>query len=329
MIYKSYVIENNINLLKSNLSLFYGENLGLIDDFKTQIKENNKKNNIINYQQDDILKNKENFYNNVFNISLFEEQKFFFINQATDKILEIIAEIEERIGNQKFYFFADRLEKKSKLRDYFEKSKIHSVIPCYEDNEMTIKKIIINSLKGFGGLTNENINIITENCGLNRSKLRNEIDKIKIFFNKKDLEKNNLEKLLNIKSNSNFDHLKDEALNGNQRATNRLLSDTVFEPERNMLYISSINYRLQRILEIKNLLQTTNLETAISKIKPPVFWKERPFLISQAKKWSLSKINEILDRSHNLEIRIKSNSQINQTLLVKKLLVDICILANS
>ena len=34
MIYKSYIVEDNINILKNNFTLFYGENLGLIDDFK-------------------------------------------------------------------------------------------------------------------------------------------------------------------------------------------------------------------------------------------------------------------------------------------------------
>ena len=34
MIYKSYSIEQNINKIKNDLVLFYGENLGLMGDFK-------------------------------------------------------------------------------------------------------------------------------------------------------------------------------------------------------------------------------------------------------------------------------------------------------
>ena len=34
MIYKSYQIEKNIALLKEKISLLYGENLGLRNDFK-------------------------------------------------------------------------------------------------------------------------------------------------------------------------------------------------------------------------------------------------------------------------------------------------------
>ena len=37
MIYKSYIVEDNINILKNNFTLFYGENLGLIDDLKKKL----------------------------------------------------------------------------------------------------------------------------------------------------------------------------------------------------------------------------------------------------------------------------------------------------
>ena len=37
MIYKSYILEQNINALKEKIALFYGENLGLKNDIKTKI----------------------------------------------------------------------------------------------------------------------------------------------------------------------------------------------------------------------------------------------------------------------------------------------------
>ena len=48
MIYKSYLIEENINLINKNLFLFYGENLGLKEELKKNIKFENKNAEIIN-----------------------------------------------------------------------------------------------------------------------------------------------------------------------------------------------------------------------------------------------------------------------------------------
>ena len=84
------------------------------------------------------------------------------------------------------------LEKRSKLRSFFENSKEVSVIPCYADNEITIKKIINERLKGFNGLTRENVNIISENSNLDRIKLNNEIDKIITYFQDKKIDEKEL-----------------------------------------------------------------------------------------------------------------------------------------
>ena len=328
MIYKSYLIEGNIDLLKENIILFYGENLGLKDDLKNKIKDNKKEASILIYNQDDILKNEDLFFNEILNVSLFEEKKIFFINEATDKILNIIENIRDKIDNHEIFLFSEILEKKSKIRNYFEKDKKLAAVACYNDNEITIKKIIQERLKGFTGLSSQNINTLIENCGLDRSKLKNELEKIIIFFSDKKINDGNLDELLNIKENNNFNSLKDEAMNGNKIKTNKLLGDTIFEKEKNILYINLINQRLMKLSALIEMTKLTNIDKAISEIKPPIFWKDKPFYIAQIKKWNSQKIKNILNSTFNLEVTVKSNSSINHDLLIKKLMVDICNLAN-
>ena len=202
MIYKSYLIEGKIDLLKENIILFYGENLGLKDDLKNKIKNSKKEASILVYNQDDILKNEDFFFNEILNVSLFEEKKIFFINEATDKILNIVENIRDKIDNHEIFLFSEILEKKSKIRNYFEKDKKLAAVDCYNDNEITIKKIIQERLKGFTGLSSQNINTLIENCGLDRSKLKNELEKIIIFFSDKKINDGNLDELLNIKENN-------------------------------------------------------------------------------------------------------------------------------
>ena len=328
MIYKSYLIEENINLLKENIILFYGENLGLKDDLKNKIKDSKKEASILIYNQDDILKNEDLFFNEILNVSLFEEKKIFFINEATDKILNIIENIRDKIDNHEIFLFSEILEKKSKIRNYFEKDKKLAAVACYNDNEITIKKIIQERLKGFTGLSSQNINTLIENCGLDRSKLKNELEKIIIFFSDKKINDGNLDELLNIKENNNFNSLKDEAMNGNKIKTNKLLGDTIFEKEKNILYINLINQRLMKLSALIEMTKLTNIDKAINEIKPPIFWKDKPFYIAQIKKWNSQKIKNILNSTFNLEVTVKSNSSINHDLLIKKLMVDICNLAN-
>ena len=108
--------------------------------------------------------------------------------------------------------FSDILEKKSKLRNFIEKSKNCAAIPCYNDNEITIKKIIQSKLKDFQGLTSQNLNLILDHTNLDRSKLYNELNKIITYFDNKTIKTEELENLLNLRVNDDFNKLKTNLL---------------------------------------------------------------------------------------------------------------------
>jgi|TARA_B100001059_G_C17753135_1_gene538355 DNA polymerase-3 subunit delta len=328
MIYKSYLIEQNLKKISENFVLFYGENLGLKNEFKKKIKSIEKEIIIIRLNQDEIVKNKDNFFNELLNLSLFEKKKYFLIENTNDKILPLIEEIIPKLDQQKVFLFSEILDKKSKLRNFFEKSKDGAIVPCYPDNEISLKKIIQDKLIGFVGLNTENINLILESCNLDRSKLYNELDKIVVLFKDKKIDIEDLSKLLNQRVNEDFDLIKDAALSGKKNVTNKLLSDTIIEEEKTLFYINNINNRLNRI---KDILSNNNksLEKAIESVKPPIFWKDKPNFLIQAKKWNLKKISNILQTTFDLEIQFKSQSILNKNILVKKLLVDICNVANA
>ena len=328
MIYKSYLIEKNFSINES-LTLFYGENLGLKNLFQKKIKEQNKDSEIISYNQEDILKDENQIYNEILNRSLFNVKKIFLFNVVSDKIIDQIQKIEKIIDDRKIFFFSDILEKKSKLRNYFEKSANAAIVACYNDNEIAIKKIIQEQLKGFNNLTNQTINLILNSSGLDRVKVDNEIQKIVTCFINKEIDQTKLETLLNIRENEDFNVLKDQAFIGNKIATNKFMSNTFIEPEKNIMYLNIINQRLNKLLEIDKITKNGRTEDAVNSIKPPIFWKDKATIILQAQKWNKTKINSILEGTFNLEILFKSNSQINQTILLKKLLIDICHLANA
>ena len=329
MNYKSYLLEQNLGLLKQNITLFYGENLGLKDDFKKEIKHKYKDAGFYNFTSDEVLSNEDSFFNKLLNNSLFEKDNIFFIDNVNDKILQLIETISTKIDNQKLYLFSDILEKKSKLRNYFEKSKDLAIVPCYSDNEISLRKIILNSLRDFSGLSQQNINLILDNCMLDRVRLKNELDKIKMFFENKKINSEMLIKLLNIKVNANFNLLRDEAFRGNKRKTNQLLSDTVIDNDRIMFYLSVINQRLIKLSEVAILSKNTSLENAINSVKPPIFWKDKPIFNEHMNKWNLEKIRRTLKNNYELEVEIKSSNFANCNLLIKKLMVDICSVASS
>ncbi len=331
MIFKSYIIEENFQSINNcKLFLFYGENQGLKKEFKEKLRNQDKNQETLNLFQDEIIKNKNILVNEVNNKSLFNEKKIIFINHANDKILNVIEEIIENIQDERVYLFSDILDKKSKLRSYFEKSKSCGISACYQDNEITIRKIIMKKLSAYHGLTSQIINLIIRNTGLDRNKINNEIDKIISCFKDKKIDPDKIDLLLNIRTSDDFNLLKDQALNGNKINTNRLLADTVFETEDNIYYLHSINQRINKLNEIENMKkENSNIESLISSLKPPVFWKDKPMLIEQARKWNKNKIQVALKKTYSAEIEIKSNSSIRKDLLIKNLIIELCTTASS
>ena len=331
MIFKSYIIEKNLEATNNcKVFLFYGENQGLKEEFKKKIQINNKNNEVLNFLMDEVVKNEKLLIDEILNKSLFNGKKIIFIDQGSDKILNTLEKIIENVSDERIIIFASNLDKKSKLRNYFEKSKLCGSVACYQDNEITIKKVILDKLSDYQGLTTHVVNFIIQNTGLNRSKVNNEIEKIKSCFLDKKIDLEKIDLLLNIKTNDDFNELKDEALKGNKNKTNRLLADTVFESESNIYYLNSINQRINKLQEIEKMKrENSNTEIIVSNLKPPIFWKDKPILIEQSNKWNKSKINTALKKTYEVELQIKTNSSIRSNLLIKNLIIDLCAVASS
>ena len=219
MIIKSYLVEKELkNIEQFQASLIYGENEGLKNFLKNKIRNEKKNHEIINFFQDEILKNNNQLLDEVNNNSLFAKKKIIFIQEASEKIINLVEEMLEQKNNDiNFFLYAGILDKRSKLRSLFEKSEELCAVACYEDNNRTLLYYISNELKGFQGLTPEIINLIIDNSESNRSVINQELDKIKQCFNNKIIERDKLINLLNIKFNNNFTKLRDAILIGERK----------------------------------------------------------------------------------------------------------------
>ena len=85
-----------------------------------------------------------------------------------------------------------------------------------------------------------------------------------------------------------------------------------------------------KLLEIANVNKNVkNVETALEVLKLKVFWKDKPILIQQLSKWKVKDIEWALKKVGETELLIKKNSQINNSTLIKVLLVDLCYQAST
>ena len=146
MILKQYEV-SKINIKLYPIILFYGQNNGAKEEeILNIIKTQETKPNI--YEEKQILENYELFYNDIVSDSLFDDKKIFIIKRVTDKLIKIIEEIlNKNISNFTLVLDANNLEKRSKLRNLFEKNKALLCVPFYPENISQLIQIANNFLK--------------------------------------------------------------------------------------------------------------------------------------------------------------------------------------
>ena len=326
MIIKSFEIENNIKkIIQYKFILIYGENIGLKGTLKEKIVRLNEKAEIINLYQEDLSKNENIITKEVKNISLFSEEKLIIINQTNEKILSELDNILDTKEKIKIVLIADLLDKKSKLRTTFEKGKDLAVIPCYNDNDITLRKLIHNELKDFKNLNTNNVNMILNYSNLNRKTILNNLDKIKSFYDKKVLIEESLDTLLNSDRNELFENIRDASLIGDKPKLNNLFSNFAFSNDDVFVYLNMINFRLIKLLEIHKINEDyKDFNVAITKMRPPIFWKDKPMFLKLLQKWDKQSTLEALTYLGQIEEKLKKNSSLNGLTIVKNSILNIC-----
>ena len=321
MIVKSYEVQKNLsNLLKYNFFLLYGENVGLKKDIIESIKISSKKNDdsieILSFYENEILENEENLYNSIYSGSLFGSKKIVNIYEASDKIFKKISDIcDKDPANTCLIISSNILDKKSKLRNFFEKNTKTVCIPCYLDSEKDLAIIAYAEFrKNKITLPKEAINILVEKSNADRNNLKNEIEKIKAYtLNKKNLDLDEIKKIINFSGDYKSDILVNECLCGNILQYKKILSEIYVNAVNQILLLRILNNKIQRLLKIKEQeSESNNLDNIINTSKPAIFWKEKSIVKKQLSIWTLEDLKKMIDDTTNAELECKKNPQISK-----------------
>ncbi len=310
MIKKIYQI-NKETLNKEKYLLFYGINEGSKDIKTSEILLNKKKDEIFNFEEKDVLNNEEIFFDEILNKSLFSDEKIIIIKKSTDKILNLLKEIiDKKLNDLKIIVISGVLEKKSKLRSFFEKENNLICVPFYQDTYETLLDYAKNFLlKNNITISSSNINLIINKCNGDKKNLINELDKIHMFFlNKKKISTTDLIKLINLIENYSINELVDNCLAKNKNKTIQILNENNFDTHENIIIIRTFLIKSKKLLKLcTDYENNQNLDLTISNSRPPIFWKDKDITKQQISKWKSQNIKELIYKLGNIELEIKKN----------------------
>ena len=317
MIIKSFEISKK-KFDKENFFLVYGENEGHKNEIINFLEKNFNK-NTEKFDEAQILSNKEFFYEKIFNQSLFEKEKIVIINRCSDKIFEIIENIiEKKDADIKFILNANVLEKKSKLRNLFEKRRKLVIVPTYKDSSITLVDIAKKFFNNYKiSISQETINLLVNRCNGDRGHLKSELDKILIYIHdKKSINLEEIYKLTNLAENFSINELVDTTLSKNSQKTSDIINESNYKSEDGILILRTFLQKAKRLLNLyEKQNENTNLDILIDNYRPPIFWKDKPIIKKQLENWSMQRIKDLIININKTEEFLKKNSSISLMLV--------------
>ena len=309
MILRTYDLDKKIN---AKIFLFHGVN----DGQKEEIIERKFKplfgENFFKYFENEIFSDIDSFHNQVRSKSFFEKNKLIIIKDASDKIKNEIEILREKnLDDIKIILISDILDKKSKLRNLFEKEKDLVSIAFYSDNNQTLSTIT----KAFFSKKNvpisqESINLIVSRANGDRKSLNNELSKIENFLtNKKKITIEEIYILTNLSENYSINELVDNCLAKNKDKILYIINENNFSFEDTIIIIRTFLAKAKRLIKLNQNMQThQSIDKAIMNFKPPIFWKDKELIKKQIKIWTLDKTYKLIDEINKIELNIKKNS---------------------
>tara|TARA_X000000950_G_scaffold221589_1_gene266883 strand:- start:1031 stop:2017 length:987 start_codon:yes stop_codon:yes gene_type:complete len=301
-----------------NFFLIYGENEGQKNEIIQTLK-NKLRGDIENYDETQILNNTEEFYAKIFNKSFFENEKIIIINRCSEKLYEVVENLKEKnISDIKIILNANVLEKKSKLRNFFEKSKELVIVPTYKDTSITLMEIAKKFFYNYKiSISQETVNLLVNRCNGDRGHLKSELNKILVYIqDKKSISLEEIFKLTNLAENFSINDLVDTSLSKNSLKTSEIINESNYKNEDVIMILRTFLQKAKRLLklyEAKN--ENESIDSLINNYKPPIFWKDKPIVRRQLENWSKSKIKDLIVSINKTEIFLKKNSSIGLILV--------------
>ena len=323
MIIKSFSInyEKLFNAYKVNL--LYGENFHLKNEIVQKLSMIFKKNNykITFLKQEDLLKNIEILDNYINQNNLFGDKEIFIIKEATDKLLDYlnINDFDKQI-----IIISDNLPKSSKLRNIAEQKRTISCIPCYDDDEKTLKNILRQGIKLLGlEIKNETIDLLFNLNKLHRGDINGALEKLKLIANEKTLDNEILSSLFNTTSSYDAFQISNALLALNKQELNKIFSSFYHFSFNFNEILGPIKYKINKLIDIYEYdLTEKDISKLIEKHKPTIFWKEKSIIQTQMSKWTKDELILLLEKINQIEIVCKTNYEISETIF-NKFLLDI------
>lgn len=244
-------------------------------------------------------------------ISMMASKRVIIIRDAGNKLTKIIDDSKSCFNKDTYLILSsDELDSKSTIKAFFEKTANCAAVACYKDEVANIQSIIRTKFTEAGVKCDSDVVVyLASQLGNDRFVTYQELDKIILFVgDDKILKLSDAMLLINSNQDTKLDDLVNAVADKNLPALEKNLSQHITEGTQPILYLRSLQRYFSRLYDIRaKMASGQNADMAVSSLRPPVFWSQKPHLIRHANSWNIDAIVSAINLLLSAELACKTS----------------------
>lgn len=328
----SYKIEEyikNIDQQKIAGCLVYGPESSLIDFYCKKICQKivNDLSDpflVVNISKEKLNQNPTAIIDEFFSFSMLGGRKLILVNDSsatvTNAIKQLISDEDFAKKSDNFILIqAGDLEKSNGLRKIFEDSQTFTALPCYEENDVAIKRFIAEELKINNIKFNSDVvDFLYENLGGKRDIISLEIKKISFFLGSDlNLTLEKIESLIVEQSELSVNNFIQNFAYKKYGKSLILAKKLMNDGHNAITLIRFLSNHFYKLFSAKNEIENLGTEFELAAKKQKIFFKIEVDFKKQLKVNSLSHFAKILHQLQQLELAIKQGKSSPEVIFYK------------
>ena len=258
-------------------------------------------------------------------LSLTGGRRLVRLRGATNRHTQLLrGSLENPVGDSLIVVEADSLAPRDSLRAFFDSADDGAAIACYPDDEETIERVIGSRLRQAGlAIEPDAQAYLAANLGADRLVTRSELEKLIQFKGKEQtpVALADARAVIGDSAAVDLDDIAFACADGDLAGLEQGLGRRFSAGDDPVPVLRGVARHFQRLHLVSAQRDGGgSVETAIGRLRPPVFFKRRAAFARQLRTWTTVNLATAIDRLLEAEFQCKSTGLPDQTMCRRALL---------
>ncbi len=316
---------------KARVILVYGPDQGLVSERcqtigKTVVADLNDPFNVASLTVEGLGDDPARLSDEAGAMSMMGGDRLVRVDGASDKLTVLLKSYlkEEPSETALVLLQAGELGPRSSLRKLCESAKNAAAVPCYVEDERDLSRFIRTTLQVEGLSADQDaVMWLAANISGDRRKVRSELEKLIIFKGdvKSSVSLRDVQAACGAAGVQGFDDLIYAVAGRKTEAALKAYGTLLEEGTAFIAVLRALQNHFRRLHATKSYVQDgQDLDGAMKKLAPPVFFKQAPAFKGQINSWPLPVLDQVLAKLSELEAQCKKTGMPVETLCAQAIL---------